>query len=71
MHQPDEVDGVTFNLVADVVGKRAAVLAGETVWADMITDFPSDDGPHSVLEPFVKVPAESVGNRKKAPLWRM
>ena len=36
MHQADEVNRVTFDLVADVIGKRAAVLAGESVRADMI-----------------------------------
>ena len=63
MHQADEVNRVTFDLVADVIGKRAAVLAGESVRADMIAAFPADDGPCRVLNPFVKVAAEPVGNR--------
>jgi hypothetical protein len=64
MHQSDKVNRVPFNPVADVVGKRAAVLAGESVWADMITAFPSNNGPCRVLDPFMKIITEPVGNRK-------
>ena len=60
MHQADEVNRVPFDPVANVIGKRAAVLAGESVWADMIAAFPSDDGSYRVLDPFVKIIAEPV-----------
>lgn len=64
MYQADEVNGVPFDLVADVVWKRAAVFAGKTVWTDMIAAFPTDNCPHRILDSFVKVAAESIRDGK-------
>lgn len=62
MHQTNEIDDVPFDLVTKIVRKRAAVFAGKAVWADMIAAFPTDDGSYRILDPFVEIAAESVGN---------
>ena len=64
MHETNEVNDVTIDLIADIVGKRAAVFAGEAVWGHMIAPFPSNDRSDSILDPFVKVSAEPVRNRE-------
>lgn len=53
---------LTFDLVAEVVGKRAAMFAGKAVWSDVVTTFPTDDGPHRIFDPLVKVAAEPLRN---------
>ena len=60
MHQADEVNGVAVDLLTDVERKRAAMFTGKAVRADMVTAFPSDDGPDCVFNPFVQVAAETV-----------
>ena len=62
MYETDEINSVSFDLVAEVVRKRAAVFAGKAVWSDVVTTFPTDDGPHRIFDPLVKVAAEPLGN---------
>jgi hypothetical protein len=38
-----EIDSITFDLIADVVGKWSAVFAGEFVRAYMVTSFLTND----------------------------
>ncbi len=60
VQETNKIDGVTFDLIADVVRKWPAVLAGKTVRTDVITSFPTDDSPDSVFDSFVEIAAESV-----------
>ena len=63
MHQADEVKRVPIDPIANVVGKGAAVFAGESMGADMISAFPSDNRSYRVFDSLVEVTAEPVGNR--------
>ena len=38
------------------------MFAGKAVWSDVVTTFPTDDGPHRIFDPLVKVAAEPLGN---------
>jgi hypothetical protein len=60
MHQTDEVNGVSLDLVADVERKRTAMLAGKAVWTDMVATFPADDGSHRIFNPFMQISAKTV-----------
>lgn len=55
MHKSDKIESVTFDLIADVVGKWPTVFAGKAVRSDMIAAFPADDRPNGVFDPFVKI----------------
>lgn len=60
MHQADEVNDFSFDLIANVKRKRSAVPAVKTVWPDMVTSFPVDDGPHCIFHPLVQIASEAV-----------
>jgi hypothetical protein len=55
MDQADEIHGVLLDTVTEIVGERATVFAGETVWSDMITAFQSDDCSNCILDSLVEV----------------
>jgi hypothetical protein len=58
MKEAHEIDGVTFDLIADVLRKRATILAGKAVRTDVIPPFPTDHSPDCVIYPLAKVAAE-------------
>ncbi|NQW99915.1 hypothetical protein HQ447_04595 [bacterium] len=60
MHEANQIDGVTFDLITDIIREWPAVLAGKAVRADMITALPTDNRPDGIFDPFVEVAAESV-----------
>jgi hypothetical protein len=55
MDQPDKIRGVPLDSVVNVVGKRAAVLAGETVGPNMITASQSNDCSYRIHDSRVEV----------------
>ncbi len=60
MNETDKIDGVIFDLIANVVRKWSAAFAGKAVRTDMVTAFPADDTPDSVFDSFVKIATEPV-----------
>ena len=60
VNKPENVEGISFDLVVAEVRKRPALATGKSMWPGMIAAFPLNDHAHRFIHPFVKIFAQSL-----------